>query len=172
MTLHRFFDDILRNTPESVEEVVIEPNAEWHTVDRKYGSSLGPAQSSSSTTSPPAANPLKTEAEWQLPTPADTTFSPGSQYGSGIPLPTATFHAPSPVPLAAAATLLRVGGGNTRRHGSMLNGISNGVGSEIVILDSDDDEDERRISRELSRPVHNGPIIIPGQDNGVNSTST
>ncbi len=171
MTPHRFFDDILRNTPESVEEVVIEPNAEWHTVDRKYGSSLGPAQSSSSTTSPPAANPLKTEAEWQLPTPADTTFSPGSQYGSGIPLPTATFHAPSPVPLAAA-TLLRVGGGNTRRHGSMLNGISNGVGSEIVILDSDDDEDERRISRELSRPVHNGPIIIPGQDNGVNSTST
>ncbi|TDL28606.1 hypothetical protein BD410DRAFT_862701 [Rickenella mellea] len=33
-----FFDAILRQTPESVEEVVVEPNGEWYTADKKYAS--------------------------------------------------------------------------------------------------------------------------------------
>jgi len=33
-----YFDDILNSTPNSVESVMVETNGEWHTTDRKYGS--------------------------------------------------------------------------------------------------------------------------------------
>jgi E3 SUMO-protein ligase PIAS1 len=38
MQLVRYFDEIIKNTPESVEDVIVEANAEWHTADGKYGS--------------------------------------------------------------------------------------------------------------------------------------
>ncbi|KAI0375084.1 hypothetical protein BV20DRAFT_960150 [Pilatotrama ljubarskyi] len=33
-----YFDDILKNTPESVEDVIVEADGQWHTEDNKYGS--------------------------------------------------------------------------------------------------------------------------------------
>ena len=35
---YSYFDDILRETPESVEDVMVEADGEWHTSDNKYGS--------------------------------------------------------------------------------------------------------------------------------------
>lgn len=37
-TICRYFHDILKATPESVEDVVVEADGEWHTADNKYGS--------------------------------------------------------------------------------------------------------------------------------------
>ncbi|OSD03150.1 hypothetical protein PYCCODRAFT_1434570 [Trametes coccinea BRFM310] len=33
-----YFDDILKNTPDSVEDVIVESDGQWHTEDNKYGS--------------------------------------------------------------------------------------------------------------------------------------
>ncbi|KAI0361523.1 hypothetical protein OH77DRAFT_1585612 [Trametes cingulata] len=33
-----YFDDILKSTPESVEDVIVEADGQWHTEDNKYGS--------------------------------------------------------------------------------------------------------------------------------------
>jgi hypothetical protein len=38
MRSHRYFYDILQQTPESVEDVMVEADGQWHTVDNKYGS--------------------------------------------------------------------------------------------------------------------------------------
>ncbi|KAJ3551022.1 hypothetical protein NMY22_g51 [Coprinellus aureogranulatus] len=35
-----YFDEILRETPESVEDVIVEADGEWHTSDNKYASAL------------------------------------------------------------------------------------------------------------------------------------
>lgn len=35
---YRYFAEILNKTPDSVEEVEVEPDGEWHTEDNKYGS--------------------------------------------------------------------------------------------------------------------------------------
>jgi E3 SUMO-protein ligase PIAS1 len=40
----RYFDSILKAAPDSVEDVVVESNGEWHTADNKYGSSTWKAQ--------------------------------------------------------------------------------------------------------------------------------
>lgn len=34
----RYFDNILKESPESVEDVIVEANGDWHTSDNKYGS--------------------------------------------------------------------------------------------------------------------------------------
>ncbi len=34
----RYFDDILKQTPEDVEDVIVEADGQWHTEDNKYGS--------------------------------------------------------------------------------------------------------------------------------------
>jgi E3 SUMO-protein ligase PIAS1 len=36
--LRRYFDDILKCTPDAVEDVIVEADGEWHTEDDKYGS--------------------------------------------------------------------------------------------------------------------------------------
>ncbi|KAJ7634252.1 PINIT domain-containing protein [Mycena polygramma] len=35
-----YFDEILKQSPESVEDVVVEADGEWHTTDNKYGSTV------------------------------------------------------------------------------------------------------------------------------------
>lgn len=35
---HRFFESIVKSTPDSVDDVELEPDGEWHTADNKYGS--------------------------------------------------------------------------------------------------------------------------------------
>jgi E3 SUMO-protein ligase PIAS1 len=37
-SLLRYFDEILKHSPESVEDVIVEADGEWHTSDNKYGS--------------------------------------------------------------------------------------------------------------------------------------
>ncbi|KAI9065812.1 hypothetical protein FKP32DRAFT_1646795 [Trametes sanguinea] len=46
-----YFDDILKNTPDSVEDVIVESDGQWHTEDNKYGSAEWLAAH------PPAAKP-------------------------------------------------------------------------------------------------------------------
>ncbi|KAJ7225563.1 PINIT domain-containing protein [Mycena pura] len=46
-----YFDEILQQSPESVEDVVVEADGEWHTSDNKYGSAAWKAAHPSATTS-------------------------------------------------------------------------------------------------------------------------
>jgi len=46
-----YFDEILQHSPESVEDVVVEADGEWHTSDNKYGSAAWKAAHPSATTS-------------------------------------------------------------------------------------------------------------------------
>jgi E3 SUMO-protein ligase PIAS1 len=70
--LGRYFDEILKQSPESVEDVIVEADGEWHTSDNKYGSStwksthpvasastLTPSRSSSSILQAPINSPPK-----------------------------------------------------------------------------------------------------------------
>jgi len=67
-----YFDEILKQSPESVEDVIVEADGEWHTSDNKYGSStwkaihpaasastLVPSRSSSSAVLPAISSPPK-----------------------------------------------------------------------------------------------------------------
>ncbi|KAJ6575057.1 PINIT domain-containing protein [Mycena capillaripes] len=100
-----YFDEILKQSPESVEDVVVEADGEWHTSDNKYGS---PAWKAS--------------------------------------------HAPAVIPKAAAPPRKFVPAKSPSHTPSRgVNGDPNGKrkATEIVVLDSDD-EDEGRVKRELS----------------------
>ncbi|KAG7450572.1 uncharacterized protein BT62DRAFT_927854 [Guyanagaster necrorhizus] len=101
-----YFDSILHQCPDSVDDVFVEADGEWHTADSKYGS-----------------------APWKAKHPPDKP----------------TILLPPRRPLSAVKSLSLSNGkppagpeDKPRRHPS-----------EIVILDSDD-EDEGRVKRELS----------------------
>ncbi|KAF8905529.1 PINIT domain-containing protein [Gymnopilus junonius] len=60
-----YFEEILRSTPESVEDVIVEADGQWHTSDNKYGSAdwlavhpPGKPSSPSKKTAPPQENPV------------------------------------------------------------------------------------------------------------------
>ncbi|KAJ7932449.1 PINIT domain-containing protein [Mycena leptocephala] len=53
-----YFDEILKQSPESVEDVVVEADGEWHTSDNKYGSAAWKA-SHAPAAIPKAASPRK-----------------------------------------------------------------------------------------------------------------
>ncbi|KDR84933.1 hypothetical protein GALMADRAFT_149463 [Galerina marginata CBS 339.88] len=62
-----YFDEILKRTPESVEDVMVEADGQWHTSDNKYGSSEWLAAhpkltSPSKKPPPPIENPSRTTA--------------------------------------------------------------------------------------------------------------
>lgn len=72
ITCARYFDEILKQSPESVEDVIVEADGEWHTSDNKYGSStwkamhpaasastIVPSRSSSSAVPPAISSPPK-----------------------------------------------------------------------------------------------------------------
>ncbi|KAI0094836.1 PINIT domain-containing protein [Irpex rosettiformis] len=100
-----YFDSILRATSEDVEDVIVEPDGQWHTADNKFAS-----------------------PEWKI-------AHPPANVGSLPPTP-ARRRSPS---LVKAVT-----NGDNHRIGP--------VASEIVILDSDDEE-EGQVKRELSPSV-------------------
>lgn len=128
--LPRYFDEILKATPEETEDVIVEPSGEWHSEDNRYASEGWKA------THPPAGKD---------PTPLKR----------------------SPTPVKPSLKEL---------NGKGKSGPSN---AEIVILDSDD-EDEGRVKRELSpstdgtqrssRPKTNGSYAsIPPRSQTVES---
>ncbi|TRM60207.1 PINIT domain-containing protein [Schizophyllum amplum] len=55
-----YFDDILKATPDSVEDVIVEADGQWHTVDNKFGSEEWKATHPVATTSkqPPSKSSL------------------------------------------------------------------------------------------------------------------
>ncbi|KAF6766173.1 PINIT domain-containing protein [Ephemerocybe angulata] len=63
-----YFDEILRSTPESVEDVIVEADGEWHTSDNKYGS---PHWKATHQYVPPAPSPTKPPI--QAPRPVQST---------------------------------------------------------------------------------------------------
>ncbi|KAF5337313.1 hypothetical protein D9611_003161 [Ephemerocybe angulata] len=63
-----YFDEILRSTPESVEDVIVEADGEWHTSDNKYGS---PHWKATHQFVPPAPSPTKPPI--QAPRPVQST---------------------------------------------------------------------------------------------------
>ncbi|KZT30596.1 hypothetical protein NEOLEDRAFT_1126188 [Neolentinus lepideus HHB14362 ss-1] len=107
-----YFDDILKNTSEDVEDVVVEANGEWHTTDNKYAS---PGWK--------AAHPVV-----GLP-PSGTPRKPGRKE-------------------TAVRTPSRVNGHDiSSTVEDKGKAKSNNV--EILVLDSDDEDDDR-VKRELS----------------------
>ena len=101
----RYFDEILKETDEDVEDVIVEADGQWHTVDNVYGS-----------TAWKAAHPPVKDPPPQLPPTPVKKLSPAP----------VTEHSNSDVPTKSGAN-----------------------NAEIVILDSDD-EDEGQVKRELS----------------------
>lgn len=101
LRLYRYFDEILKATPEDVEDVIVEPDGEWHTSDNKFASSA-----------------------WKAAHPPTLSQS-------------------SPVKKTSASPTKVV---PKQENGAKSLGPLN---AEIVILDSDD-EDDNRVKRELS----------------------
>ena len=67
----RYFDDILKQTPDSVEDVIIEADGQWHTEDNKYAS---PAWKAAHPVAPPS----------KLPSVAQWAASPVKQVANGM----------------------------------------------------------------------------------------
>lgn len=101
----RYFDEILRSTPEDLEDVIVEADGQWHSEDNKYGS-----------------------AEWKASHPETKPAPPPAQAAH-------IARAPSPP--------------KPSTNGVNGHGQPPPSDAEIVILDSDD-EDEGRVKRELS----------------------
>lgn len=106
-----YFDAILKETPESVEDVMVEADGEWHTSDNKYGS-----------------------AGWKMAHP---------------------LTAPKQAPLSPRKS--------PPKSSTQLNGTNvadpNGKKKEnveIFVLDSDDEDEEGRVKRELSPSIGSG----------------
>lgn len=114
----RYFDVILKESPDSVEDVIVEADGEWHSSDNKYGS-----------------------ARWRAAHP---------------PL------VPKQNPSSPRKPLL-----SPEKSQSQLNGTSSGdqngkrkANVEILVLDSDDEDDEGQVKRELSPSFGSGSSAI------------
>ena len=68
---YRYFDEILKCTTEDVEDVIVEPDGQWHTTDNKYASA-----------SWKAAHPVAPLSK--LPSVAQWAASPVKQVANGI----------------------------------------------------------------------------------------
>ncbi|OBZ79736.1 E3 SUMO-protein ligase pli1 [Grifola frondosa] len=101
-----YFDNILKQTPESVEDVIVEADGQWHSSDNKYGS-----------------------LEWRA------AHAPTKELAPAKP--------PSPLKPRSKSPSKPLLNGLTAKNKPRLSN------AEIVILDSDD-EDEGRVKRELS----------------------
>jgi E3 SUMO-protein ligase PIAS1 len=99
--LYRYFYDILHQTPDSVEDVMVESDGQWHTTDNKYGS-----------------------PQWLVTHPAK--LDPPPKKG--------------PIPSPSKPAVKQTNGKEKSRP----------KGAEVFILDSDEDDDEGRVKRELS----------------------
>ena len=69
--IRRYFLEILQTVPESVDEVVIEANGDWHTEDGKYGIASWLQQN--------ATVPLPSEPQSIAPSPEQSPNSPGNK---------------------------------------------------------------------------------------------
>lgn len=114
------FDDILKACPDSVEDVMVEADGEWHTNDNKYGSSNWKIKH------PPAAS-KKLSSPFRQP--------------------------PSPIKAEIHDPPIKVKLDSEKK-------LSNGV-KQIMVLDSDDEDEEGMVKRELS----------PSSGNGTSSSS-
>jgi E3 SUMO-protein ligase PIAS1 len=106
-----YFDQILKQTPDSVEDIVVEADGDWHTGDNKYAS-----------------------ARWKLSHPATSLLKAPLTPRKSTSVMKSPMQTPAP----------------TKERGK-----ENPHNVEIVILDSDD-EDEGRVKRELSPSFASG----------------
>lgn len=113
----RYFDEILKRCPDSVEDVTVESDGQWHTADGKYGSEGWKASHS---------------------------------------LPTIT---PTPTPRKSSVVKTPLG---SSRSTSNQDVNANTDDLEIVVLDSDD-EDEGRVKRELSPSFGRDSSVVAHQ---------
>ncbi|EEB89793.1 hypothetical protein MPER_12075 [Moniliophthora perniciosa FA553] len=114
------FDEILKACPDSIEDVMVEADGEWHTTDNKYGS-----------------------ANWKIKHPPTGSVKPPSPIRQ--PLPTVKTELQEPtVGLNGAVDPPRK---------------PNDV--QIMVLDSDDEEEEGLVKRELSPSTANGTSAGP-----------
>jgi len=108
LVMDGYFDEILQQTPESVEDVMVEADGQWHTSDNKYGS-----------------------ADWKAAHPPPTKSSSPTK---SLPPLKQSPPCPPVVP----------------NDSGQLNGKGKAPSHEIFVLDSDSDEEEGRVKRELS----------------------
>lgn len=106
LCISSYFDGILKESPESVEDVIVEADGEWHTSDNKYGS-----------------------AAWKRAHPP---------------------VAPKPAMKLPASPVKTNGASSSDLNGKKKANV------EIVVLDSDDEDDEGQVKRELSPSFGSG----------------
>ncbi|KAK7059008.1 E3 SUMO-protein ligase pli1 [Paramarasmius palmivorus] len=110
------FDEILKACPESVEDVMVEADGEWHTSDNKYGST-----------------------NWKMKHPPSVTAKP-----------------PSPPRRPSSFVKQEFSDPVVGMNGT-VNGSSKPRDNQIMVLDdSDDEEEEGLVKRELSPSTANG----------------
>ncbi|EJD04077.1 uncharacterized protein FOMMEDRAFT_155211 [Fomitiporia mediterranea MF3/22] len=125
-----YFGSILEQTPDSVEEVEVEADGEWHTIDNKIGS--------------------KGWMQTHRSKPADRSASTSGANASNQPR-------------SSTSVPPRIGAPNTDAVAQSL--------EDVVVLDSDsDNEDERRVKRELSPTT--SPISMDTNKNGFGPATT
>ncbi|THH34039.1 hypothetical protein EUX98_g145 [Antrodiella citrinella] len=105
-----YFDEIVKATPEEVEDVIVEPDGEWHSEDNAFGS-----------------------AGWKA-----------ARIAAGLPM--------GPPPKARSPTPVKPNIADLDKKRTIH------ISAEIVILDSDDSDDEGRVKRELSPSYGSGGI--------------
>ncbi|KXN90079.1 E3 SUMO-protein ligase pli1 [Leucoagaricus sp. SymC.cos] len=76
-----YFDEILKTVPESVEDVVVEADGEWHTTDNKYGTSTWKAKNSVAV---PAPVPKKEETPPPVKLEADNVGKPNGHQKTDV----------------------------------------------------------------------------------------
>ncbi|KAF7339508.1 hypothetical protein MSAN_02165200 [Mycena sanguinolenta] len=77
-----YVDEILKTCPESVEDVIVEANGEWHTSDNKYGSAAWKASHPSAAVPKPAVSPRKFVPA-KSPSHSASSKGPGDPNGKG-----------------------------------------------------------------------------------------
>ncbi|KAF9270117.1 hypothetical protein L218DRAFT_1071605 [Marasmius fiardii PR-910] len=127
------FDEILKACPDSVEDVMVEADGEWHTNDNKYGS-----------------------VKWKTKHPPTTAKK----------LPSLHQQPPSPVKAEMIDPQISARSDSEKR-------LSNGV-KQIMVLDSDDEDEEGMVKRELSPSSGNGTSsssrLPPAQEDVIDLT--
>lgn len=78
----RYFDEILRSTPEDLEDVIVEADGQWHSEDNKYGSAQWKATHPETK---PALPPAQTSHVARVPSPPKPSTNGGSGHGQPPP---------------------------------------------------------------------------------------
>ncbi|KAG8694752.1 SUMO ligase siz1 [Ceratobasidium sp. 395] len=147
LIIDMYFDDILKCTPDSVEDVIVEADGEWHTEDDKYGS---PAWMASAASRPrPVEKKVKAEPDTK-PLRQDNMDKPRPDAFVVLDSDDSGDEAPVPRVTHAAAN---IGRNNSSSGVSASRAQSQTQGAVIDLTLSSDDEGPSDLPQRAAPPV-------------------